>query len=112
MENYGANIAATPRIAPTRKQPESRLQSGIRRLTSTPYVEERVVANIDIAPTLYELAQIPIPEKVDGESFAGLLRNKNNENWREGILIEGLARQGHLRRLSHGRLCVRGNCRR
>jgi N-acetylglucosamine-6-sulfatase len=63
-------------------------------LTSAAQVEERAVANIDIAPTLYELAGIPIPEKVDGESLSGLLRSDGNENWRQGILIEGWPARG------------------
>lgn len=56
------------------------------------YTETIPVANIDIAPTLYDLAGIPIPEKVDGESLVGLLRGE--ENWREGILIEGWPGRG------------------
>ena len=63
-------------------------------LAPRPHAEERAVANIDIAPTLYQLAGIPIPAKVDGESLAGLLQNKSKENWREGILIEGWPGRG------------------
>lgn len=61
-------------------------------LVPVPYVEERVIANIDIAPTLYDLAKIPIPEKVDGESLVRLFNNE--DNWREGILIEGWPGRG------------------
>ncbi|MCC6298418.1 MAG: sulfatase-like hydrolase/transferase [Anaerolineales bacterium] len=61
-------------------------------LAPTPYVEDRVVANIDIAPTLYELAGLPIPERVDGLSFVGLF--DQNAEWREGILIEGWPGRG------------------
>jgi N-acetylglucosamine-6-sulfatase len=60
-------------------------------LVHQPYTEATPVANIDIAPTLYELARIPIPEKVDGESLVGLLKG---EDWREGILIEGWPGRG------------------
>jgi N-acetylglucosamine-6-sulfatase len=63
-------------------------------LTSAARVEEHSVANIDIAPTLYELAGIPIPEKVDGESLSGLLRSDGSESWRQGILIEGWPARG------------------
>ena len=45
-------------------------------LIKKPRVESRLVANIDIAPTIYELAGIPIPEEVDGLSLLTLLRNQ------------------------------------
>ena len=61
-------------------------------LVPQPYTETIPVANIDIAPTLYDLAGIPIPEKVDGESLVSLL--KKNGTWREGILIEGWPGRG------------------
>lgn len=56
-------------------------------LVPTPYVEDRLVANIDIAPTLLELAGIPIPSSVDGESLVKLLTGSGP--WREHLLIEG-----------------------
>ena len=61
-------------------------------LVPNPYTETTPVGNIDIAPTLYDLAGIPIPEKVDGKSLVGLL--EGDENWREGILIEGWPGRG------------------
>ncbi|MFL7868175.1 MAG: sulfatase-like hydrolase/transferase [Anaerolineales bacterium] len=60
-------------------------------LVPVPYTEDRVVANIDIAPTFYDLAGIPIPEQVDGESLVKLF---NGTDWREGILIEGWPGRG------------------
>ena len=60
-------------------------------LVPEPYIETTPVGNIDIAPTLYDLAGIPIPERVDGESLVGLLKG---EDWREGILIEGWPGRG------------------
>ena len=62
-------------------------------LVPDPYIETIPVGNIDIAPTLYDLAGVPIPEKVDGESLVGLLSG-GDENWREGILIEGWPGRG------------------
>jgi len=56
-------------------------------LTSKPRVESRLVANVDIAPTLYELAGIPIPPQVDGHSLVPLLRGETA--WRDALLIEG-----------------------
>lgn len=61
-------------------------------LIPDPYVDERIVSNIDIAPTLYELAGIPIPENMDGLSLAGLF--KPDIVWREGLLLEGWPPRG------------------
>lgn len=44
------------------------------------------MANIDIAPTIYELASIPLPNQVDGHSLVLLLAG--TETWREDLLIE------------------------
>jgi len=56
-------------------------------LIDAPRVEDRVVANIDIAPTLYALAGIPDPPGVDGQSLVPLLQNA--DTWREDLLLEG-----------------------
>lgn len=64
-------------------------------LVTQPYVEGRVVANIDIAPTLYELAGLEIPPHVDGMSWVGLLNG--TRAWREGVLIEGWPGRGVYR---------------
>lgn len=56
-------------------------------LVPEPYQETHLVANIDIAPTIYELAGIPIPEDVDGLSLLPLLQG--GDNWREDLLLEG-----------------------
>ena len=53
----------------------------------TPYLESKLVANIDIAPTILDLAGIPIPASVDGESMAKLLQKDGA--WREYLLLEG-----------------------
>ncbi len=62
-------------------------------LVPLPYVEEIPVANIDVAPTLYDLAGIPVPEGVDGESLVPLLLTRQSR--REGVLIEGWPGRGH-----------------
>lgn len=62
-------------------------------LVPTPYIEEKPISNIDIAPTLYDLARIPIPQEVDGESLVPLLLAGNMQ--RAGILIEGWPGRGH-----------------
>lgn len=58
-------------------------------LIKKPRVESRLVGNIDIAPTIYELAGIPIPEEVDGWSLVSLLRDQPFAKWREHLLLEG-----------------------
>ena len=60
-------------------------------LIPKPYVEERMVGNIDIAPTIYQLAGIPIPKDVDGLSWVNLF---NGGPWRDSLLIEGWPPRG------------------
>ncbi|HEU4368904.1 MAG TPA: sulfatase-like hydrolase/transferase [Methylomirabilota bacterium] len=74
----------------------SRVPFGVRypRLASKPRVETRLVANIDIAPTIYELAGIPIPADVDGRSLVPLLDARRVQApsapaWRDELLLEG-----------------------
>ena len=62
-------------------------------LIAEPRLESRIVANLDIAPTLYELAGLPIPLQMDGYSLVNLLQD-NAPNWREGVLIEGWPPRG------------------
>ncbi|MBI5871650.1 sulfatase-like hydrolase/transferase [archaeon] len=56
--------------------------------TSNHRIDNNLVANIDIAPTIYELAGIQIPSDVDGLSLLPLL--KAGENLRDALLIEGI----------------------
>jgi arylsulfatase A-like enzyme len=53
-----------------------------------PRVESRLVANIDIAPTIYELARVPAPPDMDGVSLLPLMQQQPIE-WRSALLIEG-----------------------
>ncbi|HEY4689659.1 MAG TPA: sulfatase-like hydrolase/transferase [Anaerolineae bacterium] len=57
-------------------------------LTSQPRAESRLVANIDIAPTLYELAGLSIPPETDGRSLVPLLKQQDTD-WRDSLLVEG-----------------------
>jgi N-acetylglucosamine-6-sulfatase len=59
-------------------------------LIPTPRIDSTLVANIDLAPTLYELAGIPIPDDVDGLSLVPLLRGEVLE--RDKVLIEAWPR--------------------
>ena len=56
------------------------------RLTSKPLVIDKLVANIDIAPTIYQLAGIPQPPEVEGASLIPLIRGQGT--WRDWLLIE------------------------
>jgi N-acetylglucosamine-6-sulfatase len=75
----------------------SRVPFAVRypRLVAKPRAETRLVANIDIAPTIYDLARIPIPTGVEGRSLVPLLTDGSKTNpsvsWREELLLEGWA---------------------
>jgi N-acetylglucosamine-6-sulfatase len=56
-------------------------------LAAGPRADAHLVANVDIAPTLYELAGLPIPPEVDGRSLVPLLRGA--APWRDALLLEG-----------------------
>ena len=51
--------------------------------------EKRIIANIDIAPTIYDFAGLAIPESVDGLSLRPILEKDETFEWREHLLIEG-----------------------
>jgi N-acetylglucosamine-6-sulfatase len=57
------------------------------RLGDIPRVEHNFALNIDLAPTMLDFANIPIPEGLDGVSLVPLLMNPEIE-WREHIFIE------------------------
>lgn len=70
-------------------------------LVPEPYIEERLVANIDIAATIYDLAGIAAPPQVDGLSLVGLLNDSSP--WRTGLLIEGWPARGIYSAIHTGR---------
>lgn len=47
----------------------------------------QIAANIDLAPTIAEMAGVRAPDYVDGRSFLPLLRGKDPD-WRKAVLIE------------------------
>jgi arylsulfatase A-like enzyme len=59
-------------------------------------VVEEIVANIDFVPTLLELAGAPIPDSVDGRSFAPLLRGTASD-WRGEVLVQSAGTGAPLR---------------
>jgi arylsulfatase A-like enzyme len=48
-------------------------------------VNEDLVANIDYAPTLVELAGLPVPEEMQGESITPLLKGHTPDTWRKAV---------------------------
>lgn len=58
-----------------------------------PSVNEEIVLNIDMAPTLLELAGIVIPESIHGKSLVPLLKGKEGK-WRQEFIYEGLGTYG------------------
>jgi arylsulfatase A-like enzyme len=50
--------------------------------------DSNLVANIDFAPTVIELAGLEIPEEMQGESLKPLLEEKTPDNWRTGIYYQ------------------------
>jgi len=51
-------------------------------------VVEEVVANIDIAPTILDIAGVKSPEHFEGESMMLLVNGKEPANWRTELLYE------------------------
>jgi arylsulfatase A-like enzyme len=72
-----------------------------RKIVSRGQVENRLVANIDIAPTVYQLAGLAIPTEVDGHSLVPLLRRQGN--WRDDLLIESFERRAPYAAVHTGR---------
>ena len=58
-------------------------------LIDQPRAEPRIVGNIDIAPTILDLAGVPIPDSVDGRSLVPLIQDQRGLAWRTHLLIEG-----------------------
>jgi arylsulfatase A-like enzyme len=49
---------------------------------------DEIVLNIDLAPTILELARAPIPDTVDGASLVPFLRGAAPAKWRKDFLVE------------------------
>jgi N-acetylglucosamine-6-sulfatase len=50
---------------------------------------DALVANIDIAPTLLELAGLPVPDWMDGRSLVSLMQSPAEQgSWRQSLLYE------------------------
>jgi arylsulfatase A-like enzyme len=62
------------------------------RLGATPRVESRLVGNVDLAPTLADLAGVRAAASVEGTSFAPILRNPA-QRWARTLLVENSSRR-------------------
>jgi arylsulfatase A-like enzyme len=49
---------------------------------------DHLVQNVDLAPTLLELAGVPVPGSVDGRSLVPFLRGTPPASWRTEVLVE------------------------
>jgi arylsulfatase A-like enzyme len=59
---------------------------------------DRLVANIDIAPTVLDLAGVEVPSWMDGRSFRSFLDGSAPESWRTSLLIENMGGAGEGQR--------------
>ncbi|MBW1846471.1 MAG: sulfatase-like hydrolase/transferase [Deltaproteobacteria bacterium] len=48
---------------------------------------DQMILNIDVAPTILDLAGIPVPDSMEGKSFTPILKN-NSTPWRKAWLYE------------------------
>ncbi len=51
-------------------------------------VSEQLVQNIDLAPTILDLADADIPNQMQGRSLVPLLRGEDPANWRNGVYYQ------------------------
>lgn len=58
------------------------------QITEPSSVIEQMIQNIDIAPTILELAGLETPTQMNGRSFLPLLRGKDIKDWRDRIFYE------------------------
>ena len=71
-------------------EPASRIALALRYPPLVPAgtVEPRLVANIDLTPTIMQLAGLTIPNDLDGRSLVSLLQTQTPPSWRSDLLIE------------------------
>jgi N-sulphoglucosamine sulphohydrolase, C-terminal len=64
------------------------------RLATQPAVRDELVLNIDIAPTILDLAGVPVPAAMQGRSWRPLLAGDSITNWRQSFLGEYILEDG------------------
>ena len=57
---------------------------------------DNLILNIDMAPTIFDLAGINIPENIHGKSIFGLLSGEE-QNFRDVFIYEGLGNYGRAK---------------
>jgi arylsulfatase A-like enzyme len=64
------------------------------RLTAQPVARDELVLNIDIAPTILDLAGVSVPPEMQGKSWRPLLASGSVTNWRQSFLSEYVLEDG------------------
>jgi arylsulfatase A-like enzyme len=64
-------------------------------------VPDQFVMNIDLAPTFLDLAGLPVPEFMQGRSFAPLLRGEVPQDWRKSMYYRYYHDPGHHNTAAH-----------
>ena len=57
----------------------------------------QLVSNLDVAPTLLQLAGLPVADNIQGQSLMPFLGGRIPANWRKSFLYEGLATYGGVK---------------
>jgi N-acetylglucosamine-6-sulfatase len=78
----------------------ARVPLWVRAPGVTPRDDNSLVANIDLAPTIMDLAGQSIPSTVDGKSLVPLLKNTLT-SWRNELLLEFVSTDYGAKRLFH-----------
>jgi N-acetylglucosamine-6-sulfatase len=55
---------------------------------------DEIVLNVDLAPTILEIAGAPVPRDMEGHSFAKMLRGQKIKGWRQSFFYEYFASAG------------------
>jgi arylsulfatase A-like enzyme len=58
-------------------------------------MEDVLVCNMDIVPTVLEMAGLPIPAHMDGKSLVSLLKGTEEGGWREDLMAEHFGHKNH-----------------
>ncbi len=84
---YGEHGLSVERRLPYEESIRNPLLVRYPKITSTPVVVDALVSSIDIAPTILDLADVPIGDHVQGRSLVPLLTEQVS-NWRKSLLVE------------------------
>jgi arylsulfatase A-like enzyme len=64
-------------------------------------VPTQFVANIDFAPTFVDLAGLPVPDSMQGQSLAPILRGESPADWRTSVYYRYYHDPGHHNTVAH-----------